>query len=215
MARLPNDSQRSVIIGRTGSGKTVAGAWQLSQRSIDRIPWIILDFKGDKLLNRLGALDISLTGSLPSKPGLYITHPLPHQIDEVEVFLWKVWKKESIGLFFDEGYMVTGQKSFRAILTQGRSKTIPCIILSQRPVFLDRFAWSEADFFQVFHLNMVDDRKTIKNYIPSGLPSLPEYHSVWYDVSRNQTCILRPVPGELSIVKDVREIQGNGQLRFI
>lgn len=207
--RLPKDSQRVTVLGRTGSGKTLAGAWQLGHRSIDKLPWIIIDFKRDAALNRLGAQELQL-GALPRKPGLYIVHPLPDDKDQVDDLLWRIWERGKTGLMFDEGYMVTNLPSFRAILTQGRSKTIPSIILSQRPVWLDRFVFSESEFFQVFWLQDARDRKTVQSFLPFDVNErLPDYHSTWYDVIRDRVTRLAPVPDEAAIIRDFKQRLGH------
>lgn len=217
---LPDDSRRMTILGHTGFGKTVAAAWQLSLRSFDTMPWIIVDTKGDKLLNRIGAKEIA-TGHLPTRPGLYITHPLPDEKDEVEAMLWQAYNKRvadvkqrkhnstGIGFLFDEGYYITGSSAYRAILTRGRSLTIPCITCSQRPVWLDRFVFSESDYFQVFWLIDARDRKTIQSFMPFDTNErLPDYHSIWYDVSKDRVIRLAPVPSEQDIIRAFRERTG-------
>ena len=196
---MPNDTHRISIVGRTGSGKTIAALWHLSMRRWDKRPWIIFDYKGDKNIAMIPSLEeIDITKSPPKKAGLYVVRPLPTDEDvEAQIaFLWKVWKNEKTGIYIDEGYMVgKNNPAFRAILTQGRSKEIPAIILSQRPLWLDRFVWSEADYFQVFHLNTEDDRKTIARYLPvKSIDRLPEYHSYYYDVGADAIVTLRPVP---------------------
>jgi hypothetical protein len=206
--RFPSDSQRMTIIGKTGSGKTMAGVWQLVHRSIDRMPWLIFDFKRDTLFKKLDAEEINL-GFVPRRPGLYIVRPLPHEKAEVNDYLWKIWEHGKIGLMFDEGYMVTGMPSFRAILTQGRSKRIPVITLSQRPVWLDRFVFSESDFFQVFWLQDARDRKTVGAFLPFDVHErLPDFHSTWYDVPRDKVIRLAPVPTQAAIVHDFKEKLG-------
>lgn len=208
--RLPGPQSRTLIVGRTGSGKTVAALWQLSERDyappegieyngLNARPWIIIDYKRDENIAKIdGAQYISLTDPLPTKPGIYILQPMPDQDELVEDFFWRVWAKGNIGLYIDEGYILpkSGKTSaFTSILTQGRSKNIPIIILSQRPVWLNRFAISEADFYQVFHLNDERDRKTIGGFIPGGVEDrLKEYHSIWYDVGRNVRRELAPSP---------------------
>src|SRR5271170_6704875 len=135
--RLPNDKQRLAIIGRTGSGKTVAALWHLSKRSIDVKPWLVFDFKGDEHINAIeGATHSSLDLKLTAKSkGLYIVHPLPHETKEVESLMWRLWERGNVGVYVDEGYMIdNGNKAYKAILTQGRSKRIPVITLTQRPV---------------------------------------------------------------------------------
>ena len=167
--RLPDDSHRITIVGRTGSGKTVAGLWHLSKRDFLSMPWVIIDYKTDKNINSIkGAKNLSLKDT-PKKPGIYIVHPLPGQDEEITEFLWKIWARENIGLYVDEGYMIGSNPAFEALLTQGRSKNIPMIVLSQRPAWISRFVFSESDFFQEFHLNDKRDRKTMSS-IPSSKP---------------------------------------------
>lgn len=210
--RLPNDSHRTTIVGKTGSGKTVAGVWHLSKRAYDKMPWIVLDYKRDKLIARLPATEISVTDKVPDKPGIYILRPHITDDDEVEAFLWKMWQRGNVGLYVDEGYMLPyGGKSeaLSAILTQGRSLKIPTIILSQRPVWLSRFVISEADFLQVFWLSDIRDRKTLTGVMPPQvLERVGKYHSNYYDVGDDKLVTLSPVPNEDIIVasfKDVRE----------
>lgn len=207
--RLPNDSQRLTVIGRTGSGKTIAGLWHLSERNYVTKPWVIFDFKGDKTIAEIPyAIDYSVSEPIPQEPGLYVVRPLPDDGEVVDDFLMRSWHKENIGLFFDEGYMIGNgkgdSKAFRALLTQGRSKNIPMIILSQRPAWLSRFALSEADFYQIFALNDIEDRRRVQGFLPRERINLhdrlPEYHSAYYDVGKDDLTLLSPVPNVDSIL---------------
>jgi hypothetical protein len=198
--KLPNDSQRIAIVGRTGSGKTQAGAWHLAQKNFNAKRWIIFDFKRDDLLNEIdGATEIAV-GEVPKKPGLYIVHPDGREgngAEAVEAMLWKIWETGNTGVYIDEGYMIGNRSAgLNALLTQGRSKHIPMIVLSQRPVFLSRFVFSEADFFQIFRLTDSEDEKTVRRYIRSYKDDtqLPIYHSVYHDVAQEDTVVLTPVP---------------------
>lgn len=205
--RLPNDTQRISIVGRTGSGKTQAAAWHLSKRRFDLMPWIIFDFKYDPLLEEIGAQELQL-GEMPEYPGIYIVHPLPDQKEEVENYLWRIWSKENIGIYIDEAYMIGDSQAFRALLTQGRSKHLPMIILSQRPVWLSRFVFSESDFFRVFQLNYKDDRKVIESLLRQDADlnkAMPDYYSYYYDVSQNDLKIIKPVPSQDIIMQTFYE----------
>ncbi len=186
--RLPSDSQR---------------IWQLAHRDYDTKPWIIYDFKGDELIADIeGAYDLALTDPIPEKPGLYIVHPTHSDDDAVEDQMWRILDAQNVGVFIDEGYMIgKNNKGFRTILTQGRSKHVPTITLTQRPVWMDRFVFSEADFFQIFQLNHKQDIKSVNDFIPHNISQrLPDYHSYFYDVPRDVIAIMKPVPDRDAIL---------------
>lgn len=195
----------------TGSGKTLAAAWQLSLRSYDRMPWTIIDFKHDGLIKRIPFLrEISVEKTPEKQAGLYVLKPRPDQLDKLQEWLWKVWRQGRHGLWVDEGYMIggVGKKSdaYDAIITQGRSKRIPVITLTQRPVWLPRFVVSESDFYQVFHLNAKKDRDTVREFLPEKIERhLPAYYSHWYDVAQRYHTILKPVPNEERILQTFHE----------
>lgn len=223
MPRNPTDSDRVVIIGRTGSGKSVFACHFLSSRNFTSMPWVIIDIKGDNLIqticnqNRIKELDIK--AKPPRKAGLYILRPRPIIDDEVlEAWLMQCWAQENIGLYIDEGYALPKfgkTPGFTLILTQGRSKHIPVVALYQRPVWMTTFATAQADFFAVFEQNIETDlRKTSEFIKPAILANgvkisiydpLPRYHCLWYDVSEGQTSVLRPAPDRETILKAFRE----------
>jgi len=203
--RLPKSTQRIAIIGRTGSGKTVAGLWHLSNANFSVKPWIVFDYKTDEHINSIeGAEHIDLS-FIPKKKGIYIVHPLPSQESEVTDYLWKLWAKENIGIYIDEGYMLGNNPAFEGCLTQGRSKHIPMIV-TQRPNWISRFVFSESDFYQIFHLNDKRDRKTVESFVPANLNlRLPDYHSYYYDVGRNSMVVFSAVPDAQKTVDKINE----------
>ena len=210
MARpgLPGDTDRLAVIGRTGSGKTQAAVWHLSRANWLRKPWYVLDFKGDGLIADIPrAKEVDIKDKPTRHAGIYILRPRPDQTDEVEEFLWKIWNNQNTGLYVDEGYMLGLYNApFRALLTQGRSRHIPMIVLSQRPVFLDKFVWSEAGYYQIFHLNNDRDNRVVREFVPANVKQrLPTYHSWYYDVSQDQLVVLRPVPDRDTILETFRD----------
>lgn len=200
--KLPSTDNRTAVIGSTGSGKTQFSVWLLSTRDFHCRPWIIFDFKGDALLDDIGAKEISLV-SIPKEPGLYIVRPLPGDEILVSNFFNKCWATENVGIYIDEGYMVPkNDRWFRACLTQGRSKKIEMIVCSQRPVFLDKFVFTESNFFCIFNMNYAEDRKHVAAYLDNRKPSLlPKYHSLWYDVGGQRSATLGPVPEAKTLIE--------------
>lgn len=202
MARLPTSDKRTSVIGSTGSGKTQFAVWLLSTRDFENRPWVIFDFKGDKLIEELGAIPIDIKDKPPIEPGLYIVRPLPGDEALVSKFLMLCWAQEYIGIYIDEGYMLPKlDRWFRACLTQGRSKQIEMIILSQRPVWMDKYVFTEANFFAVFRLNSLEDRKHMRNFVNEPPGVLPDYHCLWYDVDRQQGSVFSPVPSAEELIQ--------------
>lgn len=202
--KWPTDTQRVTIIGKTGSGKTQAAAWLLSRRSYTKRPWIVLDFKGDEIIGEIPLTDqMGVRDKMPKYPGIYIVNPVPGEEDDVEALMWKIWAHERVGVYIDEGYMIPkNSKAFQAILTQGRSKEIPVIMLTQRPTLISRFAFTEADYIQLFQLTDSRDKKTVKEFMPMPIDrDLPApYYSWWYDNARSYKTILQPVPQKHTIL---------------
>lgn len=208
---FPDDTQRLVIVGTTGSGKTHAALWHLARRNYDQKPWVIYDWKRDEFINSIeGAYDLDVRAPAPEHPGLYIVHPIPEDDDDaVTVQMVDIWNKEDIGVFVDEGYMVSSKNhGFRKLLTQGRSKHIPMIIGTQRPVWMDKFVFTESEFKQVFRLQSDEDLKKMKEYIPQ-ITALARLYplagkdrrrwSYYYDGTEDRLLPLRPVPDQDAI----------------
>lgn len=196
--RWPGPTNRLAIVGRTESGKTYAAVWHLSESDFDERPWVILDYKNDELIEGINAQLIDYS-TIPDEPGIYILKVLPDEEAQLSQWFKRVWQHEGIGLYVDEGYLIDPRdKWFNAILTQGRSKEIPVIILSQRPVWLSRFVFSEASFFQLFDLSHEDDIEVVRKYVRDDEGQLhqrlDQFNSYYYDVGRRRLDILGPVP---------------------
>lgn len=202
----PRGGEHTAIWGMTGSGKTWLGAHILSKKRLGHERNVIIDYKGDDLLNSLERVREIGPNEVPQKNGLYILHPHPRDPDEVmEEWLWKIWDQENTGLYIDEGYMLPSPEkgAFTALLTQGRSKHTPVITLSQRPVKVSRFVPSEASHIVMFHLNDDRDIDTTRGIVPRDFPSwvppelgteLPPHHARWYNVKTKGRYVLQPVP---------------------
>lgn len=207
MVSLPKSDDRTVIIGATGSGKTQFGVWLLSVRLIPNRRHFILDFKGEKLFRELDLTPWPIDGPLPDQPGVYWLRILPGQENEVSQFFLNCYNTENVLIYIDEGYMLPYQDRWvRACLTQGRSKDIEIICLTQRPVKIDVFFFSEASYFAIFNLNVKDDRKRVSDYMDGlEISRLPRYHSLWYDVANHESVVFEPVPPAPELIEAFRE----------
>ena len=200
--RFPKVGQRVSVSGKTGSGKTQFGVWLFGAMSDFRSrPHVMIDYKGDSLIANIERANEIGLNEVPKNPGLYVLRPRIDQQEAVENYLWKIWERENIGLFFDEGYMIPNQGALNAILTQGRSKRISSITLTQRPVNCSRFVFSEAEYFALFHLNEKRDHDTVRGFLPMNsvfdmTTRLPNYTARWYDVAQDYSAYIKPVPPE-------------------
>lgn len=212
---LPAPNKHTVVMGANGTGKTILGAWVLSKQDMRKRPWVILDFKDEELWDDVQPRRIRL-GEFPfghaksGKHGLYIMRVLPGQEEQLEAWLWKVWKRGNMGIFCDEATFLTGMNSCKAILRQGRSKLIPMIACTQRPVGIDREFFTESTYKAVFRLDDVRDYKTIAGFTRGADVStlLPKHWSYWHDSAQNHTFKLRPVPPPAMIAADLRGAAG-------
>lgn len=206
--RLPGPANRTVIIGRTGSGKSHFAAWLLSTQNFDVMPWIIIDFKDEDkdIINNIERIQhLTFEDEIPERPGVYIIKPMSGDKDEIEQWLWNVFYHGNVGLFFDEVFpMGQYNEAFNTILMQGRSRNIPIIACTQRPTNISVYCFSEASFYMVFDLTKKKDRQTVSNEI--GIPSnyvLPEYHSYYYDVGKKYLDKLGKAPEQKKILSRI------------
>lgn len=195
--RLPGPSDRITITGHTGSGKSQAALWHLSNANFDVRPWIIIDPKGEEKINSIDGLEHVEVGEIPKHPGLYAAHPTQYEAEEADDWYYNILQHGNIGMYFDEAFLCGFGPGFTTLLIQGRSKRCPAITLNQRPVMVSRFAFSEAQFFQCFPLTDERDYKTMRGFakIPSFEDApLPEFYSYYYDVRWKRAYKLQPVP---------------------
>lgn len=206
--RFPGGADRTAVMGATGTGKTICAAWILSEQRFDKRPWVCLDFKNEELWDLVGSPPMKRlrVGEMPGKRGLYKMPVNPGQEDDLEDWLWKVWKRGNIGLFCDEVTLMPDGKAFKAILRQGRSLRIPVISCTQRPVDVDREVFTESPYKAIFRLSDERDYKTIKGFTRGAKieEPLPPHYFHWYDEKQNEHLRLSPVPNPEIIAERLR-----------
>lgn len=206
---FPGPQDRTLVCGRTGSGKTTFAEWLLSGHNFDTQPALILNTKADPSINEIAALGTGENGihligvdDTPGDRGLYIVTPRPHERDEVDDMLMRVWEKQNCLVFVDEVYMLgLNPKGFNACLTQGRTRNIPMIICTQRPAWCSGFVFTESDYVALFNLQRRADRIKIGEVVPVDKNyRLPPYHSYWYTVKPDKLVTFSPVPNKPAIL---------------
>lgn len=217
MLRLPNNSSRTVLIGRTGTGKTVAGLWHLTNYPVDSTPWVLMNFKNDEHIESIEKAQFVELGYVPEKKesGLFVvdvrvtdTRGTLTKPSALTQYFNALWERKNVGIFIDEAWMVGDDDGFVQCLTQGRSLRIPMIICTQRPSWISRFAFSEASFIQCFDLNDSDDIRRVEGFMPldwDSEPPLADHQSYYYEVARNNLLRLNPVPDMDAIRKTFNE----------
>ena len=206
MKNFPTATDRTTIVGTTGSGKTIGGMWVLSGQNFDEQPWVNINFKNDEHLNAIEkAEEIGLDSKLPDKPGIFNLRPEPNDIDGMDAWFYRVLEHENIGIFCDEIFMLGAHcRGFNTCFMQGRSKHIPMIVCSQRPVLCSPFAFSEATYFMIFNLIKKADRERVAGDVPIPVDyRLPPYHSYWYKVGSDKVTAFNPVPSENELLKRI------------
>ncbi len=208
MDNLPKiePDKRAIISGRTGSGKSTLACWLLS-RSLQH--WLILNPKWTGAYKNLpeskvleGFKESDVIKSLEQNRYTVLNFPgsqaNAEYMDSVIDYIHGSF--ENIGLCADELYTLhTGGKAGAGLtgwLTRGRELKQSFIGLTQRPAWISRFAYSEADYIVGMDLALADDRKRL--YEASGnehfLSRIPPRRWLWYDVSRDTIARYAPVP---------------------
>jgi hypothetical protein len=208
--RFPGGDARTTVLGATGSGKSTNGLWLLSYQRFDKRPWIAFDFKRETIFDQVGfppIQQIRLTDRVPKRPGLYLVSPRPGQDLEVEQLLWRVWMRENCGLYIDEAALMPDGDAWPAILQQGRSKRIPVIACSQRPVGVARGLFSEANFFCVYRMVDRRDYKVVEGFVPANIGDpLPRFAWHWYDVETDELLAMGPVPPPATVAARLADV---------
>lgn len=206
--RIPGGTDKTMVIGATGSGKTVFGAWLLTLQDFNKRPWVALDFKREELWDMVGDPPMRplKLGQMPGSKGLYRLKVNPGQEAQLEDWLWRVWAREEIGLFCDEVTLLNSSIAFLAIVRQGRSKRLPLILCTQRPVKVPRELFSESNFKAVFNLYDQRDYKTIAEFTNGvTLAPLPDFWAWWVDHAKRRILRLKPCPSPSTVALSLRQ----------
>jgi len=187
--------KRAIVSGRTGSGKSTLACWLLN-RSMQH--WVILNPKWTAAYKQLPDSNV-MTGfnegrfnsSLEKNRYTIINFDgktaNAEYMDEVISFIHS--RYENVGLCADELFTLhSGGRpgpGLTSWLTQGRELKQTFIGLTQRPAWISRFCFSEADYIIGMDLSLKEDRKRL--YENSGCPyfvgRIEPRKWIYYDVN--------------------------------
>lgn len=212
--------QRGFLCGKTGSGKTEGGMFQVINTEL--WPRIIFDTKiedkffslpsGSETLEVIEGLDNFQLFAKESKkkmdefPDYVLVRPTLHEYVEPEIldeYCRVVYENFGKCLFYiDE--VANLHKNGRAlphlmnILCRGRSKGKTTLMGSQRPANISRSCLTEADKFYMYRLTDQRDKITLGNVVPDFEKSKtpPKWHFWFYDMADddNGMRLFKPVP---------------------
>lgn len=194
--------ERALILGKTGSGKTVIGAWLLS-RSPGR--WVILNSKYDEFLTQIGpSVDWNVKDILKGlkKKEIVVAHPTSFEAEDLDRVLFELCEtRQAVGVFIDELlYLHKGNgragPGLMGLLTRGRSRKQSFIGCSQRPAFLSQFCYSESEYFGIAQLKLRADWAKVIEF--SGKPEARidrlKHHWGWINIQEDTLTEYGPVP---------------------
>lgn len=198
--------KRAIISGRTGSGKSTLGAWFL-KRSPQT--WVIFNPKHTKSYSNLE--DSIILSSFKQKEfddavskHKFVILNLSGKLAEAEfmdgIIDYIHNNYENIGICIDELYTIhtNGRAGYGLIewLTRGRELKQSFIGMTQRPAWISRFCYSEADYVIGMDLSLANDRKRL--YESTGndffLDRVKPQTWLFYNVSEDSIKKYGPVP---------------------
>lgn len=215
MSILLERGQRGIMIGQTGSGKTIGAIFQLQNAPFDHV--IVLDTKGEPAFNKLAreGESIDFYNSCASFVRAWkrkdvanycVVRPAPDEmvdLDYMDSVLLDVYNtRKPCLVYVDEAYQwhINGRAGpgLVGLLTRGRSLGISTLLSTQRPAWISRFCFSEAQKFYVYKLSDFRDVKTISEHIPDiNKYYIAKRFYFWYfdnAEDMNKAIFYQPVP---------------------
>lgn len=201
-----NPGKRCVAAGRTGSGKSTLAKWLLQ---VSPGHWVILNPKNTRAYDSLpdsvdiDGIDISKIKKAIEDHRFVVVTPKSNQLSPEVLDLFINWihsEYTNIGLCIDELYAVhkngVAGEGLVGLLTRGRELKQSFFGLTQRPAWLSKFLFSEADYIIGMSLNLESDRKRMYEFTGrrSFLEKIPEHEWLWYDVAKDHMRAFNPVP---------------------
>lgn len=181
---VPNATGRAIIVGQSGSGKTVLARELI--KGIKRL--IVIDPK--RMFTPLPGMTIydNPDKLIRAKSTFCVYRPAPSLLDDMDSYD-KIYKyaylKGGLTVYTDEVSGVITETRFPKYLKiayqMGREKGLRMISTTQRPARIPLFLISECSFFYTFRLVLKNDIKRMQECQPDFRPErLTQRFSFWY-----------------------------------
>lgn len=198
---------RTIIVGRTGSGKTSLARYLMEKRNRQR--WVIFnpkhtggykDLPGAKVMDGWDArkFDKSLTENRFTIINFRKNELSPEYMDAVLAYIHDAY--DDIGLCMDELYYMHKNnepgEGLIGVLTRGRERKQTFMGLVQRPKRISLFCFSETDYVAGMTLNLEGDRKRMVEATGEErfIHPLPKFIWRWYNVDADSSQLWGAVP---------------------
>lgn len=192
---VPETGQRELIIGPTGSGKTLFAGWLLRRLPVS--PIVIYDTKDEPSFAHLRRAKVvddwdEVHECLEDEEVDYIVfRPQGVDAEELDGYLLDHFNElEGVPAYIDELADFHSQTGFAYeglthLLRKGRARAQTTIMSTQRPSHISRLCYTESQKFCVFRLVHEDDQKHVAKFIPGyrGLPQPPQYGFYFRQIS--------------------------------
>jgi ABC-type oligopeptide transport system ATPase subunit len=161
---LPEKNSRTIIVGKTGSGKTTLAIRLLELYS----NVFVLDSKAELRLKNYVVCN-TFEQIQKTKYNRIIYAPNASELLDKSViddFFSYIYDQKNCCIYIDELLSITQHQfdltyHLKAILTRGRSRNIACIMSTQSPMRLPHYVLSQAEYYYVFQLRLPQDRRKI------------------------------------------------------
>jgi hypothetical protein len=195
--------ERVALVGRAGSGKTYLLRWMVLRSGLR---WAILDTKHDPGFDEwrpvAGLLTTRMLRRLWNDNPYIVIRPGPKQNTPaiLDAYLGDLHDGfDNFGVAIDETYqIVTGSRpgqGLTGLVTRGRARGQAVIMGAQRPAWVPKFMFSEANYIAEMSLSLRDDRERVYEFVGDGrvLRKLPPREWFWFDVAREHLILYAPV----------------------